>query len=205
MRRNKLLLSSLLVVLATGVAVVAAMARGSWADDERRDPAGVGDGPLAQVLRLPDGSRQVRASIRLAQPPDVVWQAITDYDHYGDICSFIHGAQVEHGPDGCRVCGNAVTPVPLSLPFTIELKHQQDLLEYTSSWDEPSGDVLVNRGAWQVRPAGDGESLLSLSLEVQVRCVPTWLLRNISRQRLGDVLRAVEQRLMEGRPSGKPW
>src|SRR5437764_1131349 len=101
MRRNKLLLSSLLVVLATGAVAVAAVVRGTWADAEPRDPAQVGDAPVAQVLRLPDGSRQVRASIRLAHLPDEVWQAITDYDHYGDICSFIHGAEVEHGPDGC--------------------------------------------------------------------------------------------------------
>ena len=204
MRRNLLLLSSLLVMLATGLGAAGAMVRGTWADLEPRDPPGVGDPPLAQVLRLPDGTRSVRAAIRLGHRPDEVWQIITDYDHYGDICSFIRGAELEHGSDGCRVRGRAVTPVPLSLPFQIELKHEQELLEYTSSWDEASGDVLVNRGAWRVRPVGDGEALLSLSLEVQVRGVPDWLLRNISLHRLRAVLQAVEGRLMDG-PSGKAW
>jgi hypothetical protein len=203
MRRNKLLLACLAVVALTLALTAAAIARGTWAEDEPRDPDRLGE-PLAQVLQLPDGSRQVRAAIRLAQPLDEVWVAITDYDHYGDICSFIRAAEVKHGPDGCRVRGTAVTGVPLSLPFTIELRHRQDLLEYESSWDEASGDVLVNRGAWLLRPAGDGGTLLSLSLEVQVRGVPTWLLRNISRGRLRAVLRAVERRLVEG-PSGKEW
>ncbi len=203
MRRNKLVLACLVVVALTLALAAAAVARGTWGEDGPCDPDRVGE-PLVQVLRLADGSRQVRACIRLAEPPDEVWQAITDYDHYGDICSFIRGAEVEHGPDGCRVRGSAVTGIPLSLPFTIELRHRQDLLEYESSWDEPSGDVLVNRGAWLVRPADDGGTLLSLSLEVQVRGVPTWLLRNISRQRLRAVLLAVQRRLMEG-PSGKAW
>ncbi len=205
MRRNKLLLSSLLVVLGTGVALAAAAIRGTWADDEPRDPARVGDPPVAQVLRLPDGGREVRAAIRLPHPPEEVWLAVTDYDHYGDLCEFIHGAQVEHGPDGCRMTGNAVTPLPVCLPISLDMKHQQELLEYTASWDAPSGDVLVNRGAWRARPVGDGETLLSVSLEIEVRGVPTWLLRNLSRRRLCHVLRAVEQRLLNGRPSGKPW
>jgi hypothetical protein len=55
-----------------------------------------------------------------------------------------------------------------------------------------------------VRAAGQDETLLAISLEVQVRGVPTFLLRNLSRHRLCEVLRAVERRLREG-PAGRPW
>ena len=199
---RRLLVPALTVLLLTGLGLTV-FVRGTWADAAPREPASARDGPIARVVQTAEG-KEVCAAIRLPFPTDEVWQAITDYEHYGDICSFIHGAELTRGPDGCRVVGQARTPLPSDVPFTIELKHEQELFEYRSSWDECSGDVLVNRGGWVVRPAGEDETLLMLRLEVQVRGLPTFLLRNLSRHRLCDVLRAVHRRLLDG-PSGKPW
>jgi hypothetical protein len=195
----------LLVALTPLLGLGLLFARGTWADDVSRDPPPGDASPTVQILRHSDGSRQVRAAIRLAHPPDQVWQAITDYEHYGDLCSFIHGAKVEHGPDGCRVQARADTTLPGGLPFAMTMTHRQELFEYTSTWDEASGAVRVNRGGWHLRPAGDGtESLLALSVEIQVRGVPTWLIRNLWRGRLAHAVVAVRKRLVDG-PSGKPW
>jgi hypothetical protein len=111
---------------------------------------------------------------------------------------------MERGPDGGTIVGLARTPLPRDVPFSIELKNEQDLFEYRSMWDQASGDVLVNRGGWIARPVGQRETLLLIRQELQMRSVPTFLLRNLSRYRLCEVLRAVKRRLDEG-PQGKPW
>ena len=146
--------------------------QGAFADEEA---------DRLRVVQLPDGAKDVCAAVLLPHSLEEVWEAVTDYDHYGDICSFIRATDVTRGPDGCKVVGRAKTPLPGDIPFTIELKHEQELFEYRSTWDEASGDVLVNRGGWVARPMGDRETLLLIRLEVQVRGVPTFLLRNLSR------------------------
>jgi hypothetical protein len=191
------------VLAASALAGLGVFARGTWADTAPRDPE-PGEGPVAQVLRVSDGAREVRACVHLPFPPEQVWLAITDYEHYGDVCQFLHAAEMSQGPEGCRVRGQALTGLSTSLPFAMELRHRQDLHEWTSAWDQAEGSVTVNRGRWQVRAAGETDTLLAISLEVQVRGVPTFLLRNLSRHRLCEVLRAVERRLRDG-PSGRPW
>jgi hypothetical protein len=203
MARRRLLLPALLVLLIAALAL-GLFVRGTHALAAPREPASTSEGPVASVVRLPDGSRDVCAAIRLAYPMDEVWEVITDYDHYGDVCELIHDARMERGPDGGTIAGLARTPLPRDVPFTIELKHEQELFEYRSTWDQASGDVLVNRGGWIARPVGPRETLLLIRQELQMRSVPTFLLRNLSRYRLCEVLRAVKRRLEQG-PQGKPW
>ena len=193
------------VVLALVVAVaLGVFVRGTNAETTPYEPVSVSEGPIARVVQMTDGTKTVCAAIRLPFALEEVWEVITDYDHYGDICSFLRATDLTRGPDGCKVVGRAKTPLPGDMPFTLELKHEQELFEYRSTWDDTSGDVLVNRGGWVARPIGDRETLLLIRLEVQVRGVPTFILRNLSRYRLCEVLRAVQHRLTDG-PSGKSW
>jgi hypothetical protein len=189
-----------LVVGALGAALV----RGGWAEAPRDPPAPTA-GPVCQVCPAPGGGKEVRCAARLAYPLDRVWEAVTDYDHYGDICECLHADEVHHEPDGrCLVAARARSLLDGEVPFAVELRHQQNLDEYSVSWDHADGRVTVNRGRWVLRPAGPSETLVSLSLEVQVRGVPTFILRNLSLHRLRDVVLAVERRLREG-PTGKTW
>jgi hypothetical protein len=204
MRRGYRLLVPGLVLLMSVAGALGIFLRGTYAQSAPPEPVSAHGEPIASVVQRPDGTKEVCAVIRLSFPMDEVWQVITDYDHYGDICSFIHGAETERGPDGCKVVARATTLLPADVPFAIELKHEQELFEYRSSWDQASGDVEVNRGGWVARPVGERETLLMIRLEVQMRGIPTFILRNLSRYRLCEVLRAVRQRLTEG-PLGKPW
>jgi hypothetical protein len=193
-----LLLGGALAVLA------AAFVRGSLAE-EPRAPAAVADGPVCQVVATPEGGRHVRCTKVVAFPLEEVWAAVTDYDNYGDICSCIRAEMIAHEPDGrCRLEARADAGVPGSVPFAVELCHEQGLFEYVASWDEAGGDVLVNRGRWVLTPHDPGQTLVSLRLEVQVRGVPTFLLRNLSLHRLRELVLAVERRLQSASP-GKPW
>jgi hypothetical protein len=201
--RRRLFLPGLLLVAAFALLLVL-FVRGTWAQASVPEPQSVESGPIARVVQLPDGSKDVCAAIRLGFPLDEVWQVITDYDNYGDICSFIQVAEMTRGPDNCKVTGQ-VKSLPIGSPlFTVEMKHEQELFEYRSLWDQASGNVQVNRGGWIARPIGNAETLLMIRLEVQVRWVPGFVLRNLSRYRLCEVLRAVQRRLIEG-PQDKPW
>ena len=185
-------------------ALGAAFVRGAW-PEEGRDPAGVADGPVCAVCRTPGGGKEVRCALRLPYTMDRVWEVVTDYDHYGDVCDCIRADAVRHEPDGrCRLAARARSLLAGEVPFAVELLPEQNLDEYVISWDRPDGRVLVNRGRWRLRPVGRAETLVALSLEVQVRGVPTFVLRNLSLHRLREVVRALERRLRDG-PSGKTW
>jgi hypothetical protein len=136
---------------------------------------------------------------------DEVWAVITDYENLGDVCTCVVGDRIGHEPDGTsRLEARARSGLPGFVPFAVEMHHQQGLDRYVASWDEAAGRVEVNRGRWELTPAGPRETVVALSLEVEVRGVPTFVLRNLSLQRLPEVLRGLENRLHRGGP-GKKW
>ena len=194
-----LALPAALLAGALGAAVV----RGTRAEKPLDPPPAAG--PVCQVCRAPGGGKEVRCAARLPYPLERVWEVVTDYGHYGDICECLHADDVRHEPDGrCLLKGRVRSLLSGTVPFAAELRHEQGLDEYVISWDRPDGRVLVNRGRWRLRPVGRAETLVALSLEVQVRGVPTFVLRNLSLHRLREVVRALERRLRDG-PSGKTW
>lgn len=202
-RRWLLLPIGLLLVMAS--ATLGLFVRGTWADTHRRIPAGIEEEPICYVRQLAGEDKEVCCALRLAAPMDEVWTTITDYEHFGDICACVHADRIAHEPDGrCRLEARAKSVPPGQLPFTVEMRQEQMLNQYTSSWDQSSGEVLVNRGRWVLTPLGPRETLLEVSLEVQVRRVPTFILRNLSLGRLREVGLAVARRLREG-STGKPW
>ncbi|HWG47525.1 MAG TPA: hypothetical protein VN688_32480 [Gemmataceae bacterium] len=202
--RRKLLLTLSVLLTVMAVVTLALFARGTWAS-ERRVPAGIAEGPVCYVHQDSTGEKEVRCAIRLPVPMDEVWAALTDYEHFGDICSCIHAEQTTHEPDGlCRLKARANSLPPGQMPFAVEMRHEQKLDQYISSWDQSSGALLVNRGQWILTPMGPRETLLEVSLEIQIRRIPTFILRNISMGRLRDAALAVDRRLRDG-PSGKTW
>lgn len=203
-RRRWLILPIGLLLLMAALTLVL-FVRGTWADTERRIPAGIDEGPVCYVHQDASGEKEVCCALRVAAPMDEVWEAITDYEHFGDICTCVHADRIAHEPDGrCRLEARANSISPGQIPFAVEMQHEQMLDQYVSSWDQPSGEVHVNRGRWVLTPLGPRETLLEVSLEVQVRHVPTFVLRNLSLGRLREVGLAVARRMREG-PSGKPW
>lgn len=202
-RRRLLLIPGTLLGLVL-LLVLAALVRGTWADEAPRDPATVAEGARTQVVRGP-GGKEVRCAIRLPFAVEEVWAAVTDYDNFGDICECIRAQKIRHEPDGtCRLEARARSGLPGTVPFAVDLRHERTLDRYVSSWDEPSGRVQVNRGRWELTPSGPQETLVALSLEVEVQGVPTFVLRNLSLGRLREVVLGLERRLRTG-SQGKPW
>jgi hypothetical protein len=178
--------------------------RGSWADASPADPA-PGAAPVAQVLNTPERGKEVRASVLLPYPLDEVWDVVTDLEGLGDVCTSVRADRLTHRADGaCRLEARARSVLAGEMPFAVEMRQQRGLFEYVCSWDGPGDGLPVNRGRWVLTPRGSRATAVSISMEVEVRGVPTFVIRNLSRGRLCDVLVGLERRLREG-PSGKSW
>jgi hypothetical protein len=205
-RKRRLLLRLPMVFLLMVLAAFGTLwLRGTWADSVPVDPGTTAEGPVCRVYQAPGEPRLVRCSLRLPFALEEVWEVVTDYDSYGDICDCITAGRVAHDPNRtCRVEGTVLSGLGPRVPFSATMRHEEGLEEYTASWDDPGGDVTVNRGRWVLRPAGPRETLVVLTLEVEVRGIPTFLLRNLSLQRLPQVLLGLQRRLETG-GSGKSW
>jgi hypothetical protein len=194
-RRRRLFIPLLLLALLVGTGVVLYV-RGTWADDVPRNPATVAEGPVSQLYQPPGQPKRVRGAILLPNAPDKVWNAVTDYEHYGAFLPYLADVTGEPTGDGGRVSGQARSLLGGYWPFTIHVHEKKEGDTRVAWWDETgSGEVRVNRGSWEVSPAANGETLLILSLDGEVHNYPTFILRNTFLHRLKEVLRRVEQHL----------
>jgi hypothetical protein len=197
-RHGRRLAIPLILLAALLVAGVVLFIRGTWASDTSLDPAGGEAGPVAQVYQPPGEGKRVRCAMRLPYPPDRVWAAVTDYDHYGDFLPYIKDVKAERKGGACQVTGQAQSLLGGYWPFTINVREKQDGGRRVAYWEEKGGsEVRLNRGSWEVIPSGDGQTLLVLSLEAEVHNYPTFILRNAFLHRLKGVLRNVERHVQE--------
>lgn len=190
----------LALVLAAGAA---AYVRGTRADAQPRDPAAVADGPVSQVFQSPDGGKQVRAAVLLPYPREQVWKVVTDYEHYGEFLPYLADLEVTPGDGGCHMKGQAKSALPGWWPFEIDVREAQTPQRWSATWDQAGDPVRVNKGGWELTPAGEGQTLLVLHLETEVRGTPTFLIRNVYLHRLKEVLRVVAQRV-QAQAAGQP-
>jgi hypothetical protein len=183
----------LVLLLATGVVL---FVRGTWADTQPRDPADVAAGPVAQVYQPPGESKRVRCAILLPAPPERVRGVVTDYKHYGDLLPYLADVSAEPAADGWHMTGQARSVLGGYWPFAIDVHEKAEGGRFVAWWDQTGTvEVRVNRGSWEVAPAGPGQTLLVLSLEGEVHNYPTFILRNVFLHRLKEVLRRVAQQV----------
>jgi ribosome-associated toxin RatA of RatAB toxin-antitoxin module len=192
-RWSRWLLIPAVLMALFGVVVLAAYIRGEWAETTPRDPAAVG--PVSQVYQSPDGQKQVRCAVRLPYPREKVWAVVTDYAHYGESLPYLRDVQVEPLPDGARLTGEAQAAFQGDWHFQTDLHEEKTGDAWSVRWDQPGGDLLVNRGGWEARAVGPDETLLVLTLEAQVAACPTFILRDFFLYRLPQVLQSVDRRV----------
>jgi Polyketide cyclase / dehydrase and lipid transport len=203
-RRRGIVLAGLALgplALLAGVLAV----RGTWADEGPRLPEHVEDGAVCHVCEPPGQTKHVRCAMLMPFAMEEVWEAITDYEHLGDVCPCLEFGEVRREPDGtCRLKAKAASGLPETVPFALEVRHEQTLYQYVSTWDQPSGHVTVNRGSWTLTAKGPALTLVELAVEVQMDHVPTFILRNINLGRVAETVRGVDQHLRTGSPA-KKW
>ncbi len=172
---------------------------GTQADTRPLDPDQPGQ-PVSQLLRTPDGQTTVRAAVLLDTPRAKVWGIVTDFAHYDHFLPYLRAIEVEPGPDGTtRMTGEAKSALSGWWPFTIDIHTDRGGPAWRVWWDEKGeGLVQSNRGGWALTEPSPGRTLLVLTLDTEVRGYPAFVIRGSFRDRLREVLRAVERRLAEG-------
>jgi ribosome-associated toxin RatA of RatAB toxin-antitoxin module len=203
-KKRRLRLLCIPVVLL-GLALLAFLVfyiRGTWASSVVHDPTTVAQGPISELYDAPDGHKVVRCAIVLPFPIEIVWAVVTDYSHYSDFLSYLSDIQATKKDDGWKMKGKADSALSGTWAFDITVHEDKppSPKPWRVSWDEnPSqGEVEVNRGSWELTPAGENQTLLVLTLEAEVRGAQSFFLRNFFLHRLKVVVRAVEKRLQSG-------
>jgi hypothetical protein len=166
-------------------------------------PASVEEGIVGQIFQRPGEAPVARCAVVLPHDLEEVWQVLNDYEHYGDICDYIHGARVTPEADGqCTVQADGDTLLGGRLPFAVRVRPERDLEHCVLSW-ETAGGPVANRGRWVLTRVADG-TLLEVEQEVAVGAAPAFMVRAITLRRHKESLRRLQARLADG-PSGKPW
>jgi uncharacterized protein YndB with AHSA1/START domain len=178
--------------------MLAAYIRGTWADTAPRNPTSPADGVVCQLLQTPDGAKQVRCAAVLDAAPESVWRVVTDYEHFPEVFPTIATATARPLGDGRNhLTFGLSTPIG-QLPVEAEIRHEETPDRFVASWDQPSGQVVVNRGSWVVTPAGSGRTLLVYTLDVKVRPYPDFVVRNVLLSRQPSIVDAVRRRVTGG-------
>jgi uncharacterized membrane protein len=177
--------------------------RGTWTDSQAKNPTSAAESPVAQLVLEPGGRKVVRCAMIVPYPIDRVWAVVTDYDHFDQLFPYLRGTKGVHDPDGrWHFTAHAGWPGILDWAVETHITHktssQNDKAtepEDIASWDEPGGELLVNRGSWDLRPVGAGATLIIYTLDVEVARFPNFLVRAALLDRVNNIVRAVADRL----------
>jgi ribosome-associated toxin RatA of RatAB toxin-antitoxin module len=168
--------------------------RGTWADTEERNPKSPEDAPITQLYRDADGRVQVRCAVVIEARPGEVWQVVTDYPRHHEFVPFTEELTVVAQEDlRIHLQGTAQSSLLGKWPFEIHVTHEEDPIRrrYRAHWDEPSGELNSNRGSWTLSPTPEENTLVVYALEIEVERYPTFVIRNLLRDRLHKVLLGV--------------
>ena len=173
--------------------------RGTVASDIERNPDSSSDGVLTQLFLAPDGRKVVRCAALLDHPRPRVWSAVTDYARFETIFPTVRGVQSSVEPDGRHRFRCEVTSILGTWPVDVRIRHAEEPGKHVASWDEPSGDIAVNRGSWTLLPAPGDRTLVVYTLDVEVRGFPAFLVRAVLLSRQKTVVEALRSHL-DARP-----
>ena len=187
-----LVLLAIFLLVAVGFFI-----RGTWADTQERDPSSIADSPVVQLLRKPNGNVVVRGAIRIDARPTEVWSVVTGYDQHSKFLPYISKVEATPRNDGrIKVAGVAHSRIWGDWPFDALTLHDASPADglFTASWSEDNvDDFEVNRGAWGVKPIdrNQSQSLLTLTLQIELKKYPNFIVRNVLMDRLPSVLTAM--------------
>jgi carbon monoxide dehydrogenase subunit G len=200
--KKRLVIPVILLALVVLLLVVLSI-RGTWADDVEKAPASADEGTLTQLYRGPDGGIYVRCALVVEAPPREVWAVVTDYNHQAEFLPYVSQMSGEPEADGrYHIRGVAHSRLWGDWPFEsqVTLEEHPDRGEYRAFWgEEGTGELAINRGSWVLRPAGEGRTLLSYALQIEVARYPAFLVRNIIMDRLHLVVSAVRDEVQRRR------
>lgn len=187
----------LIILIVLVVASVILFVRGTWADSAENNPATTADGAVTQLLRKPNGNVVIRCAILVDAPPKDVWAVVSGYDKHGEFLPYVSKVEAAKQPDGrFKINGIAQSRLWGDWPFESLTTHEEhpDDGEYAATWEERDVEEFeVNRGGWHLKPIDKTkqQTLLSFSLQIDLKRYPNFIVRNIIMDRLSSILTAM--------------
>lgn len=189
-KRLRFLLGGAALLCALSLTLVV---RGTLVSGEVVTPASSKDGASKQLLAGPEGKKRVRYARVLDHAPDAVWGAITAYADYPEIFGRVSQATSASVGSETRVNMTVTSGVYGDWPFEIFLKEETAPGKRVLSWDQPSESLTVNRGSWTVTPVAPSSTLVVYEVEIEVRRVPLFFVRNVLLTRVREPVRSVDR------------
>src|ERR1019366_676333 len=129
-------------------------------------------------------------------PPNEVWATVTDYASHSRFLPYVSKVEAIPQDDGrFLIDGVAHSRLWGDWPFQSRVTHKEapDKGEYSALWSEENVDVFkVNRGGWSVKPVNKNtQTLLVVTLQIELKDYPNFIVRNIIMDRLHTVLTAM--------------
>lgn len=189
--RKRVLVPAALFLSAALLAFILVL-RGSWASPEKEVP---GPGrPVTQIWLQPDGRKVVLGGLVVERPLDRVWSVVSGYADFPKVFPTIVKAESNVEPDGRHRLRADVEASWLGVwPVDILIRHDEKGDVRAASWDQPTGDILRNRGSWVLTKLDEGRTRVEYLLDVEIRRTPDWFVRAILRGRQKGILRALDQ------------
>jgi uncharacterized protein YndB with AHSA1/START domain len=191
--KKRLLIPVVLIAVVAGL-LVWGIIRGNVTDASPQIPASAADGVLTQLIFTPQGTKQIHAAEIVMAPPGNVWKLVTDYDHFSDVFPNVATSKGVRDPDGRWHLSGEVRSVVGRWPMDLHVRHEESATKFVASWDEPNGELKVDRGSWVVTPRGNGGTLLEYNLELEVSPFPNFIVRAVLLDQLKPVMAAVAAR-----------
>jgi uncharacterized membrane protein len=199
-RRKRWWLVPTILLALLAAFLVGVVLRGTWADRVPLNPSTSAEGPAVQLYQTADGRKQVRAAAVVDFPLEDVWRVVTDYEHFPEIFPDITSCRATPDPDGRHHRVKAVLATWAGeWPLEARVRHDEYLDDCVAMWDEPSGDLTVNRGNWTLLRSGPDQTLVICTWELEARPYPAFVVRNALLSRLKPALVAVGERLRAAR------
>ena len=180
---------AMLIVLAGGIWL-----RGTAASAEEKNPTSSAEGVLTQLYLTQDGRKVVRCAAIVDRPVEEVWKAVTDYGNFGRMFPMLRDVRAGVEADGRSRLQCKVTSIFGAWPVDVRIRHDTSG-KHVASWDEPTGNITVNRGSWTLTPLDPAKTRVIYLLDVEVRPFPDALVRAVLLSRQKTVVEALASHL----------
>ena len=141
-----------------------------------------------------EGQRGRATALGVVQAPvEAVWDAVTDYDGYVEFMPQVVESRVDRVEDGAVTVTNVLKILVKRIRYTIRL--ELDRARHRVEWRQLEGDLKANEGSWALEPFGDGRTLATYSVRIEVGfLVPQGVVDRLTRGSFGQLFQAIRDR-----------
>ncbi len=184
-----------LLFLGMTSALVWAIIHGNWSP-ALPEPTRSSEGVRCGYESLPDGGKAVKCAFVVDKPMRSVKGMITDYNRFDKLFPYLRSAKgIPQGGDQIRFVGTAHYTSYDSFDFEVLITHHEGLSDFTASWDSPSKYLAKNKGNWNLHYLDSQHTLVTYTLELQVKGIPSFIIRNLLIDQVPQVAEAAKKNI----------